>query len=292
MLEDLNKRFAGKITHTKSFSANPQAGTYAAGGPPWNDPKKIGAIFMALDRRSVITSLLQGQASLSGNVPPPQAAFGINEKELITFPGYKEDRAAEEKEAKAMWDAAGGPALGDITVDIPDIWEGLYSGGAALITTQLKKVLGNNFVAKVENYTTISTKVTKAQYGNGNNNIWYGWISDIQDLEPTLSNYLIYNSSQPQWAQFQVKSDKIDALTKQAVDEFDQAKRKEIGKEVNRELLRNYGAGIPYTLNGINNILTWSYLKFTEFAPFTSHHQYGAGWYFDQKDANWAGRPA
>ncbi len=292
VLEDLNKRFAGKITHTKSFSANPQAGTYAAGGPPWNDPKKIGAIFMALDRRSVITSLLQGQASLSGNVPPPQAAFGINEKELITFPGYKEDRAAEEKEAKAMWDAAGGPALGDITVDIPDIWEGLYSGGAALITTQLKKVLGNNFVAKVENYTTISTKVTKAQYGNGNNNIWYGWISDIQDLEPTLSNYLIYNSSQPQWAQFQVKSDKIDALTKQAVDEFDQAKRKEIGKEVNRELLRNYGAGIPYTLNGINNILTWSYLKFTEFAPFTSHHQYGAGWYFDQKDANWAGRPA
>ncbi|MBI2767551.1 MAG: hypothetical protein HYX53_16770, partial [Chloroflexi bacterium] len=175
VIDDLSSRLKGKIDVQKAFSGNPQAGTYSVQTPPWNDPRRIGAIFKAFDRRSVVNSLLQGQAALSGNVPPPQAAFGITEKELITFEGYKEDRATEEKEAKAMWEASGGPALGDITVDIPDIWEGLYSGGAALITNQLKKVLGNNFNAKIENYTTISTKVSKAQYGNGNNNVWWGW---------------------------------------------------------------------------------------------------------------------
>ncbi len=292
VVEDLNNRMKGKITHTKVFVANPQAGTYSAGGPPWNDPKKIGAIFMALDRRAMITSVFQSQAALTGNTIPPQAAFGMTEKELITFPGYKEDRAAEEKEARAMWDAAGGPALGDITVDIPDIWEGLYSGGAAVITNQLKKVLGNNFVAKVENYTTISTKVTGAKYGNGNNNIWYGWISDIQDVDPSLSNYLLYNSTQPQWAQFQVKSDKLDALTKQGSEEFDVTKRKEIGKDVDRELARNFGAGIPYTCDTIGNVLTWNYVKFSEVSTFITTHAYGRDWYFDQKDATWAGRPA
>ena len=290
VLDDLNSRLKGKITHTKSFQANPQAGTYAAGTPPWNDPKKIGAIFMALDRRAYITSLLQGQATISGNIVPAQAAFAITEKELITFPGYKEDRAAEEKEARAMWEAGGGPALGDITVDIPDIWEGLYSGGAALITTQLKKVLGNNFVAKIENYTTISTKVTKAQYGNGNNNIWYGWISDVQDPEPTAALHRSFNSASPQWKQFEVKSDKIDTLTNQAIAEFDQKKRIELTKEINRELLKNWGAGIPYTLVGISNTLTWNYLKFNEIPAFIAAHQYATQWYMDQKDPTWSGR--
>jgi peptide/nickel transport system substrate-binding protein len=289
---DILKRFEGNVNNVKSFSANPQAGTYAGQNPPWSDQRLIGAIFKAFDRRAYLNSLLRGQAVLSGNVPPPQGAFGITERELITFEGYREDRATEEREARQMWDAAGGAQLGEIIVDIPDIWEGLYSGGAALITTQLKKVLGNEFRAKIETYTVISTKVTKAEYGNGNNNIWYGWISDIQDPEPTLSNFLIYNSTQPQFQQFGVKKDEIDRLTAQAVTEFDIEKRKELGKEVNRELLRNWGAGIPYTLVGINNILNWNYLKFTERVPFVTQHQYATGWWFDQRDPSWQGRPA
>jgi hypothetical protein len=252
----------------------------------------IGAVFRAFDRRALINSLLQGKASLSGNIPPTQAAFGINEKELITFPGYLEDRAKEEAEAKKMWDAGGGPALGEIIVDIPDIWEGLYSGGSALITNQLKKVLGNTFTAKIEPYSTITTKIVKQQYGNGANNIWYGWITDITDPEPTLLNYLSYNSAQPQFQQFGVKIDKVDTLTNQLVTEFDLAKRQDGNKEVNRELLKAYGAGIPYSLIGVTSTLVWNYYKTAEVAPFVTAHLLGTDAYFDQKDATWSGRPA
>ncbi len=290
--EDLLKRFEGKITETKNFSANPQAGTYYGGAAPWNNPNLIGAIFRAFDRRSLINSLLQGKGVLAGNNPPTQSAFAITEGELIKFPGYLEDRALEEAEAKKMWEAGGGPALGEIIVDIPDIWEGLYSGGAALITNQLKKVLGNTFTAKIEPYSTITGKIVKQEYGNGKNNIWYGWITEITDPEPSLLNYLQYNSAQPQFKQYGVKIDKVDQLTNSLVAEFDLAKRQDMNKEIMRELLKNYGAGIPYSLVGLTRNLRWNYLKPAETAPFVTSHQAGAEAWFDQTDPTWQGRPA
>ncbi|MBK9546929.1 MAG: hypothetical protein IPO51_14030 [Dehalococcoidia bacterium] len=292
VIEALNKELQGKITETKVFSGNPQAGTYYGGAAPWNNPNLIGAIFRAFDRRSLVNSLLQGKAALAGNIPPTQSAFGITEKELITFPGYLEDRAKEEAEAKKMWDANGGPGLGEIIVDIPDIWEGLYSGGSALITNQLKKVLGNTFTAKIEPYSTITGKLVKQQYGNGKNNIWYGWITEISDPEPTLLNYLQWNSSQPQFQQFGVKIDKVDTLTAQSMAEFDIAKRQETAKEVERELLKAYGAGVHYSLVAVNSSMAWNYVKRAEVVPFVTTHQTGNQFYFDQKDPTWSGRPA
>ncbi|WP_322795644.1 ABC transporter substrate-binding protein [Tepidiforma sp.] len=292
VIQDLLKRYEGKIHEVKIFSGNPQAGTYYGGAAPWNNPNLIGAIFRALDRRALIQSLLQGKGVLSGNVPPTQAAFSITERELITFPGYLEDRALEEAEAKKMWEAGGGPALGEIIVDIPDIWEGLYSGGAALITNQLSRVLGNKFTAKIEPYATITGKIVKQEYGNGKNNIWYGWITEVSDPEPTLLNFLQYNSTQPQFQQFGVKIDKVDQLTAQAVEEFDIAKRQELSKEVMRELIKNYGAGIPYNMVAVNSSLRWNYLKYPEAVAFVQQHQYGTQWWFDQTDPTWQGRPA
>ena len=292
VIDDLNNRLKGQITETRYFSANPQAGTYYGGAAPWNNKNLIGAIFKAMDRRALIQSLLQGKAALSGNIPPMQQSFAISERELVTYEGYREDRAKEEQEAKAMWEAGGGPALGEIIVDIPDIWEGLYSGGAALITNQLKKVLGNTFTAKIEPYSTITNKIVKQQYGNGQNNIWYGWITDVQDPEPTLLNYLSYNSSAPQWQQFGVKVDRVDQLTGQAVSEFDLAKRQAIGKEVEKELLTNWGAGIPYNLLGVTTLLSWNYFKFPEASAFVQQHMYATRYYFDQNDHSWKGRPS
>ena len=292
VIENLKKELAGKIYETKVFAGNPQAGTYYGGAAPWNNPNLIGAIFRAFDRRSLINSVLQGKGALAGNVPPTQSAFGITEKELITYPGYLEDRTKEETEARKMWDAGGGAALGDVTVDIPDIWEGLYSGGSALITNQLKKVLGNNFVAKIEPYSTITGKIVKQQYGNGKANVWWGWITELTDPEPTVLNFLQYNSTQPQFQQFGVKIDKVDTLTSSLVTEFDLAKRQDGNKEINRELVKAYGAGIPYTLMGVTSTLVWNYYKPAEVAPFVTAHLLGTDAYFDQKDPTWSGRSA
>ena len=292
VIDDLNNRFKGKITETRYFSANPQAGTYYGGAAPWSNKNLIGAIFKAFDRRGLISSMLQGKGALSGNVPPAQAPFTLTERELTQLEGYREDRAKEESEAKAMWDAGGGPALGEVIVDIPDIWEGLYSGVSALVTNQLKKVIGNTFTAKIEPYSTITGKLIKQQYGNGANNIWYGWISDLQGLDPSQLNYLSYNSASPQFFQFGVKVDQVDTLTAQGFQEFDQEKRKTISKDFVKLAAQNWGLGIPYNTNGITVALSWNYYKFRELAAFVTQQMAAEGTWLDSADPTFQGRPA
>ncbi|MGE5594503.1 MAG: ABC transporter substrate-binding protein [Hyphomicrobiales bacterium] len=291
VIEDLTNRLKGQITETKAFAGNPQAGTYYGGAAPWNNKNLIGAIFRAVPRRDMIQSLLQGKAVLAGNVPPAQQAFTIDEKELTTFPGYLEDRAADEAEAKKMWDAGGGASLGEVIVDIPDIWEGLYSGGAALICNKLSSVLGTKFTPKIEPYSTITTKIVQQKYGgSGGPNIWFGWVTELTDIEPTVLNYLSYNSASPQWPQFSVKNDKIDQITLAALSEFDITKRQNYAKDFVREALKDWGAGIPYSLNGITTVLSWNYFKFPEASAFVQQHMYATKYYFDQNDPTWKGR--
>ncbi|MGE5594502.1 MAG: ABC transporter substrate-binding protein [Hyphomicrobiales bacterium] len=290
VITDLLSRLKGQITETKSFAGNPQAGTYYGGAAPWNNPDLIGAIFRAVPRRDIIQSLLQGKGVLSGNVPPLQQAFTLPEKELITFPGYLEDRAKDEADARKMWEAAGGPALGEVIVDIADIYEGLYSGVSALITNRLSEVLGSKFTPKIEPYSTITTKIVQQKYGNGSANVWFGWITEVTDIDPTVLNFLTYNSSSPQWPQYGVKSDKIDQVTAQAMAEFDIQKRQALSQDVVRELLRNNGAGVWYSALGVNTTLSWNYFKFPEISGFVQQHMYGTRYYFDQNDPTWKGR--
>ena len=290
--KDLLKRYDKQIYNTSSFSANPMAGTYYGGAAPWNNKNLIGAIFRTIDRRTLIQQLFQGSGALSGNIPPPQGAFGLNEKELIAQPGYLEDRAKDLSEAKKMWDAGGGPAIGDVLIDIPDIWEGAYSGVGASIAKMLKDNLGNNFTLKLEPYSTISTKVAQAKYGNGTNNIWYGWISDIQKLEPTLDLWQAYNSKAPGFAQFGVKIDEVDAITDKAILELDAGKRKDYDRQVNKLLLDNWGAGIPYNMVQVSNTLRWNYVKVGESPAFVNVHNWFRDRWFDQNDPTWKGRPA
>ncbi len=291
-LDDLKKRYEGKIYEKPSFSANPMAGTYYGGTKPWSDPNLIGAIYRTIDRRALIQQMFQGRGVLAAEPPPTQQAFTIAEKELITFPGYLEDRAKDLAEAKKMWEAGGGPALGEITVDIPDIWEGAYSGVSAIITKQLKDNLGNDFKAKLEPYSTITTKIIKAEYGNGKNAIWYGWITELQDIEPSALLFATHNSAQPQFAAYAVKSAKVDEYTNALNGEFDIAKRQELCKNTARELIKIHGGGVPYNMVNISNTLFWNYYKTGEAQPFVTAQNFGRDVSFNQKDPTWSGRPA
>jgi ABC-type transport system substrate-binding protein len=291
-LDDLLARFSGQIFERPLFSANPMAGTYYGGTPPWSDDRLIGAIFRAIDRRALIDQMFQGRGVLSGNIPPTQGGFGISEEELITFPGYLEDRSLELTEAKAMWDAANGADLGTVTVDIPDIWEGAYSGVSSLITNQLQSALGNNFEARIEPYSTITTKIVQQDYGNGNPNIWYGWIEAIDSPEPSLGIYISYNSSTPNWHQFGVQVDEVDALTNQLIMEFDVEARAELTRQTVRHILEHYGMGIPYNMVNINNVLCWNYVHPAETASFVTQHLHHRQYWLDQNDPTWSGRPA
>lgn len=292
VLNELLQKYKDQIYVTRSFSANPMGGTYYGGALPWSDKRLIGAIFKVIDRRQMVEILFQGSGAMCANIPPSQSAFGITERELVTFEGYREDRAKEIAEAKQMWEAANGASLGEVVVDIPDIWEGAYPGIGATITGWLQSALGNTFRPAIQPYSTITSKIVKQEYGNGKANIWFGWLSDVQKPEPTPDLFLLYNSTQPQFQQWAVKIDEVDRLTAQAVVELDVEKRKELCKEIERHLLRNWGAGIPYNVIQVLNTLRWNYYKIVEQPSFVSSHNFYRDSWFDQSDPTWAGRRA
>ncbi len=292
-LNDLKERFKGKIQDVPSYSANPIiAGSFYIAAPPWNNENLMGAIFRAYDRRLLIQQFHGGRGAMSGSVPPTQAAFGLAEKELITLPGYLVDRDKENTEARKMWEAGGGPALGDVTLDIPDIFEGLYQAGA-IITAMLNKNLGTNqFKAKVEPYSTITSKIVQQKYGNGNANIWYGWDTEVLDPEPTSFLIANYKSDQPFAKQtFGIKNDALDAVLTRLNTELDQARRKEMTKEAERMLLKAYGGGRPYSHVQITNNLYWNYYHPHEPASFNTAHLYPNSW-IDPADPTYQGRPS
>ncbi len=293
VLDALQNTYKGQLENHPSFDANPQAGTYYGGSKPWSDLNLIGAIFRTIDRRALIQQLYQGRAALSGSIPPTQQAFGITEAELIKLPGYLPDHSADLAEAKKMWDAGGGAALGEVIVDIPDIFEGAYSGVSAQITQMLKSNLGNTFTPKIEPYSTITGKLVAKKYGNGDPNIWYGWITDVTKLEPSVDLYNIFNSKGPQFPfTGAMPLPKVDTLTDQLLAELDLEKRKGLTKQIEVELINAAGAGIPYNMVSISNTLRWNYYHGTESAPFVTAHQFGSQAYLDSNDPSWKGRQA
>ncbi len=290
VLDELLQKYSGELRDVPNFAANPMAGTYWGGTEPWSNKNLIGGIYLAFNRQDLLNQMLQGRGVLSGNVPPTQPDFALPERELRELPGYR-DYAVDAAEAKQMWEAGGGPALGEIVVDIPDIWEGAYGGVSVLIKEMLEATLGNTFRPEVQPYTTINTKLPTKQYGNGRNNIWYGWISDITSTDPSVGLFNVYNSAGPQFPFIGgVPLANVDTATNQLLIEFDREERQRLGREVAEELTRNFGAGIPYNFVNISNTLQWNYYTGTESAPLNTAHQFANQAWLNQQDPSWQGR--
>ena len=290
VLEELRSRFKGKVTERTGFSANPIiCGSYNGGAAPWNNENLIGAYFRAVDRRQLVQQFHGGRGAISGSIPPSQGAFALTEKELITFPGYLQDRDKDISDARKMWEAGGGPALGDVTIDVPDIFEGSYQA-SAILTAMLNKNLGTSqFKAKIEPYSTITSKIVQKKYGSGNANLWYGWDTEVLDPEPTAFLVSNYTSTSSLNQQFEVKVPGLDELLGKVAIELSPDKRKEMTKDVERMLLKAYGAGRPYSHVQITNTLYWNYYKPAESAPFSTAHLLANAW-IDPDDPTYQGR--
>jgi ABC-type transport system substrate-binding protein len=293
VVQDLLKRLEGKIYEVKVFTPNPVLSAWYGGAPPWSDQRLISAIMRVMDRRGLIQQLLQGRGAISAWMPPAWAPFALPEKELITFPGYLEDRNKDLTEAKASWEAAGGPALGEILVDIPDIFEGLYAGVGAIISNQLKAALGNDFKVKIEPYSTITAKLVGQKYGGtGGANVWFGWGNPPADPDTSLSYINTLKSTAANNAAYAVKMPKMDGICDALSQEFDVNKRITLNHEAAREALTYTGGGLTGLFEGISNILYWNYFKIGEITHQETILNAGRDLWFDQKDPTWAGRKA
>jgi peptide/nickel transport system substrate-binding protein len=109
--------------------------------PPFNNPDLRQALALALDRKSFIDILAEGQGDIGGAMlPPPAGVWGMPPDVLATVPGYGPDMVKNRAEARAIMTKLGyGPdkrlAIKVAARNIPT-----YRDPAIILIDQLKEI--------------------------------------------------------------------------------------------------------------------------------------------------------
>ncbi|WBL35315.1 ABC transporter substrate-binding protein [Tepidiforma flava] len=156
--------------------------TFSVSAPPWSDARLLEALSGALNRGWLAEALFAGRARPAGPLPPVSGA-ALPESDLAAFPGYAADPDADAGAARQRWEAAGGPALGTVAVDIPAIFDPRYAASAVVIE-RLNAILGPQFRPAVERYPVIAARVQEGFYGNGRAAFWFGWGPPLPSPDP------------------------------------------------------------------------------------------------------------
>jgi ABC-type transport system substrate-binding protein len=230
--------------------------TLFTGAPPWDNPMLRRALSGALNRQWLVDVLFAGRAGAAGPVAPVFAGFDLAEAELGVYPGYlAEDPEADAQDARAAWDAAGGPGLGPVRVDFPSIFDPAYSA-SAVVAGRLGAVLGAEVVAAVEPYTAIARKVSEHRYGNGEAALWFGWGPRFVGPDPSAWLSETYRSSGPARADLGPGDAGVDAILDALVAEGEMARREALARDVAIAVLGAGGLGV----------IDWAVQRFEHFA--------------------------
>jgi ABC-type transport system substrate-binding protein len=253
------------------YEDSPVISTFFVGAPPWNNIGLLQAISAALNRSHLADLLFGGRAAACGPVSPATPAFALSEAALAAYPGYRLVADADAADARARWSAAGGTALGPILIDIPSIFDPLYTVGAQ-VTGRLNDVLGPQFRWSVETYTTISKKAAAAQYGNGKAAFWLGWAPPLSGPDPSLAFIDSFDSRAPGARQFGVASGGFEAQFDALSAEFSIDSRTQKVRDISGAILASGGTGVVSWLLQRSELFRRNGLDGPAPTPFWSQH--------------------
>lgn len=260
----------GRLVELSRYEDSPVISTFFVGAPPWDNPALPRAISGALNRGWLSQALFGGRADLCGPISPASGNFAPRQQQMARHAGFGADADSEARAARAAWDAAGGPALGAVTIDFPSIFDPLYSA-SSVVTGRLNEVLGPQFRAAVETYTTISTKTLAGRYGNGRAAFWFGWGPPMLEPDPSRSLIETYSSSGPNAATLGLKAGPLDAKLA-TLARAPQSDRAAATAEASLAVLEDGGSGIITWLLQRAEIFRWPYLSGPTPSPFWRQH--------------------
>ncbi len=219
----------------------------------------VKAMNIAVDRRLMISTFHQGLGQVSGPVTWLQEGFALKPVDLITYPGYRIDRAAEIKEARALWNAGGGPALGDVDIRVTDTWLGPYPDTNQIMIKMFNEALG-----------VTQFKSTKCTYNddiipnlaNGKFPNWMSWTSQVNSPDPRNDLLAAFNSGGSQNWQH-VNNAELDKLTSDATLTADLTKARDLIQQAQKIILNNGQFGNVVLYNYISRAAYWNYLHGT-----------------------------
>jgi ABC-type transport system substrate-binding protein len=275
------------VTAVTRFEDSPIITTLSVARPPWNDLNLRRALSAALNRRELARRLFGGRAEPSGPVSPAHH-WAHTPEDLARFPGYRADYAADIADARRLWEAGGGPALGTLTVDIPAVFDPAYSASAVL-APMLEEALGVKVRVRVDSYTTISERAASRAYGNGQLAFWFGW--GPPDAEPDPSRALVetYDSTSPTAATLGYHSDPVNLAVGEIRAAQELNERKDGVKRLQSHLLDEAGGPIITWLLQRSDVVRWNYYHAPSPTPFWNQ-QLANRHYIDPSDPSFVGR--
>ena len=197
--------------------------------PPFDNPDLRRAMALALDRKSFIDILSEGQGKIGGAMlPPPEGLWGMPPKILNTLPGYDPDVQKNREAAGQIMQRLGyGPdrrlAIKVATRNLPT-----YRDPAVILIDQLKEVYIDGELDTVESANWFA-KVTRKDYMIGLNNTGGGVDDPDQQFYENYAcgsdrNYTGYCNPQ------------LDKAFDRQSSEADREKRKQLAWEIDRQL--------------------------------------------------------
>lgn len=212
---------------------------------PLNDPRVIHAINLSIDRPQLLQRLYDGHGQASGPVPQFLDGWSLSEPLLNSFPGFRNDRAADLVEVQQLIDAAGATAA---TAPVPlvaaDLFEGYFAGAGeavrSMITdaTELDVSLEHRpFADAIE------------QLSDGERFLFLGWSEVPQQADPT-DHWLesLHSFGTRRWSDG--ASVEVDSLISQMKSTFDLAARQDLCHQIQELLLR--GDAPQWQINLVN----------------------------------------
>ncbi|HJX61268.1 MAG TPA: ABC transporter substrate-binding protein [Dehalococcoidia bacterium] len=254
---------------------------------PFKDLRLRQAINIALDRSRVGQLVHRGVYNIGSPVAQAIAKWALPLDELTKRPGYRfrpDEREADVAEAKRLWEAGGGASVGTVEclyAGVPDIIRNAFPQFAKMAADTLGLELKGRLDAT--GYTEIAQAALQKRlifaltFDNGFN--------DLDDYV-----YAYFHSNGPKNS-FMLADPQLDQMLEGQRAEFDEARRQQLGYEIQRYLLDNVLAKIDWTC-GIGLWAQWPYRRNRKVQPWFGESFLLANEWLDSTHPTFEGRPA
>jgi ABC-type transport system substrate-binding protein len=247
---------SGSLLLRHWYEDAPVVSTLALHAPPWNDARLRRALSAALNRVELARRLFGGRAEASAPIAPVHLEAARAGRDLSALDGYRASAADDAREGRALWEAAGGPALGPLTIDFPAIFDPRYSA-SSIVTGMMNEALEATVRPAVEAYTTIARKAADGRYGNGNLATWFGWGPPFVEPDPSRWFRETYGGAGAQDRGADGTSRRqLERLSTETSD----ARRFDLLRTIERSVLSSADGGIIHWLVQRQEIARYGYL--------------------------------
>jgi peptide/nickel transport system substrate-binding protein len=270
---------AGWLTSRLLVADSPAAKT------PFKDLRLRKALNIAIDRNRMGQQMFRQWYYLVGPVPGAIKRWALPQADLLRKPGYRfapQEREKDLTEARRLWEAAGGPAIGKFVITYAGI-PGYLKDFFPQFQGMLREVLG----AETEGDLDI-TGYTKIAQGALEKRLLFslnydnGW-NDLDDWV-----YPYFHTDGPKNS-FNLSDPELDRMLEAQREEFDYEARRDIGIKIQHYLLDSVLARLDW-LAEINAGLRWPYVRNRYLSPWFGNAFHMANMWLDVEHPLYQGR--